>query len=219
MLKNIGKIVLILIPITFSLTLASCGDGGGNLLCGNGYVDSGEECDDGNEVSGDGCSASCTTEAAVCGNGIVERGEGCDDGNQTVEYNGCTDACQRAGFTFINYYGQTIKLELWTGAQLNYNAGTVEGSNLYLEYPATQLLNGNAWTQSLNQGNEELLVILGVFWSSIGDYRLFLERTYTNHAAGNVYILDRNGQLSVQSNLYNIDYTLTTGMPTDPTLP
>lgn len=33
------------------------------LLCGNGRMDSGEVCDDGNRVSGDGCSSSCTVEA------------------------------------------------------------------------------------------------------------------------------------------------------------
>jgi len=32
------------------------------LTCGDGLVDPGEQCDDGNRVSGDGCSASCTVE-------------------------------------------------------------------------------------------------------------------------------------------------------------
>ncbi|HVV82388.1 MAG TPA: DNRLRE domain-containing protein [Kofleriaceae bacterium] len=32
-------------------------------ICGDGIVQAGEQCDDGNTVSGDGCSASCTTEA------------------------------------------------------------------------------------------------------------------------------------------------------------
>ena len=36
------------------------GNGGGN--CGNGNIDSGEECDDHNTVSGDGCSSSCKNE-------------------------------------------------------------------------------------------------------------------------------------------------------------
>jgi cysteine-rich repeat protein len=33
-------------------------------FCGNGVIDGGETCDDGNTVSGDGCSSSCQTEAA-----------------------------------------------------------------------------------------------------------------------------------------------------------
>jgi cysteine-rich repeat protein len=31
-------------------------------MCGDGIVDSGEQCDDGNTTPGDGCSASCQTE-------------------------------------------------------------------------------------------------------------------------------------------------------------
>jgi cysteine-rich repeat protein len=51
--------------------------------CGNGVVDPGEQCDDGNIVSGDGCSPTCTLEPANpkgCGNGVIDPGEQCDDG-------------------------------------------------------------------------------------------------------------------------------------------
>jgi cysteine-rich repeat protein len=36
------------------------------VVCGNGVVQSGEECDDGNAVSGDGCSSSCIFEDKLC---------------------------------------------------------------------------------------------------------------------------------------------------------
>jgi cysteine-rich repeat protein len=67
--------------------------------CGNGVVETGEQCDDGNTTSGDGCSATCqlegcdTCHAPVCGNGIVETGELCDDGNTTAG-DGCSPTCQ-----------------------------------------------------------------------------------------------------------------------------
>jgi cysteine-rich repeat protein len=32
-------------------------------VCGNGHVDPGEQCDDGNRISGDGCSSTCRLEA------------------------------------------------------------------------------------------------------------------------------------------------------------
>ncbi len=38
-------------------------------VCGNGVIESGEECDDGNTVSGDGCSATCQTEGGGGGGG------------------------------------------------------------------------------------------------------------------------------------------------------
>ena len=72
--------------------------------CGNGRVDSGEACDDGNDRDSDGCSAECETESGFhcvvagsaceeCGNGIVESAEQCDDGN-VDDADGCDTECQ-----------------------------------------------------------------------------------------------------------------------------
>ena len=62
--------------------------------CGNGLIEGGEVCDDGNNVSGDGCSADCRS-AERCGNGIVDAaaGEECDDGN-TQSGDGCDGSCR-----------------------------------------------------------------------------------------------------------------------------
>jgi cysteine-rich repeat protein len=59
--------------------------------CGNGMVDAGEACDDGNIASCDGCSNLCTIEA--CGNGVHECAEQCDDGN-VASGDGCNASCQ-----------------------------------------------------------------------------------------------------------------------------
>lgn len=50
--------------------------------CGNGFLEPGELCDDGNTFDGDGCSADCRSDE-TCGNGIIDQavGERCDDGN------------------------------------------------------------------------------------------------------------------------------------------
>lgn len=62
--------------------------------CGNGVLDTGEECDDGNYSNGDGCSDLCVQE--VCGDGRVQTGLGeeCDDGN-TKAGDGCNATCRR----------------------------------------------------------------------------------------------------------------------------
>lgn len=66
-------------------------------ICGNGTVESGEQCDDGNTTPGDGCDASCQTETVtVCGDSVVETGEQCDDGN-TANGDGCSSTCQFEG--------------------------------------------------------------------------------------------------------------------------
>jgi cysteine-rich repeat protein len=60
-------------------------------FCGNGVLDAGEACDDGNGLDGDGCSAACFVES-FCGDGVVDAGEACDDGNR-VDGDGCSTAC------------------------------------------------------------------------------------------------------------------------------
>jgi cysteine-rich repeat protein len=64
--------------------------------CGNGNLDPGEVCDDGNETSGDGCSATCTSDE-TCGNGVpdVIVGETCDLGpaNADAPDAGCRTTC------------------------------------------------------------------------------------------------------------------------------
>ena len=59
-------------------------------VCGNGVLDPGEECDDGNNTTGDGCSADCQDEK--CGDGDIDTGEQCDDGN-TSNGDGCSAEC------------------------------------------------------------------------------------------------------------------------------
>jgi cysteine-rich repeat protein len=59
-------------------------------VCGDGAIDDGELCDDGNRTAGDGCSATCTVEA--CRNDVVDFGEQCDDGN-ALSHDGCSSGC------------------------------------------------------------------------------------------------------------------------------
>lgn len=72
-----------------ALSVAQCQ----NARCGDGYKRDTEQCDDGNNTNGDGCSASCINEG--CGNGVLEtvRGEQCDD-NNVMGGDGCSATCQ-----------------------------------------------------------------------------------------------------------------------------
>ena len=74
--------------------------------CGNGRLDPGEACDDGNAIPGDGCSADCTAVelgwectlpprwpcSPICGDGVRAGDESCDDGN-IFDGDGCSARC------------------------------------------------------------------------------------------------------------------------------
>ena len=74
--------------VALVLLLAGCGSGGGgggdaSSACGNGRLDSGEQCDDGNSLDTDGCTSRCRD--ARCGDGAIHAGaEICDGTNLGV---------------------------------------------------------------------------------------------------------------------------------------
>ncbi len=86
----------------------NCTDAPELAICGDGILQTGEQCDDGNLVPGDGCSGVCTLEPGhacptpgrpcintvtqVCGDGKIEGGEACDDGN-SLGGDGCSSIC------------------------------------------------------------------------------------------------------------------------------
>lgn len=63
-----------------------------SCICGNGSIDPGEQCDDGNIDNDDTCTILC--QAPVCGDGFSGNTawEQCDDGN-TVDNDGCSNSC------------------------------------------------------------------------------------------------------------------------------
>jgi cysteine-rich repeat protein len=78
-----------------------CGASCQYAVCGNGVVDPGEACDDGDNDDSNSCSSSCRP--VICGNGIIDGNEGCDDGNR-ISGDGCSHYCEREicpSFTFI----------------------------------------------------------------------------------------------------------------------
>lgn len=86
-------------------SLTACEAAGVPRSCGDGALDDGEICDDGNRQGGDGCNGRCATEpgftcpasgpcipTSLCGNGTLDAGEACDDGNP-LSGDGCTSSC------------------------------------------------------------------------------------------------------------------------------
>ncbi len=83
-------------------TLADCAAG-----CGNGALDAGEVCDDGNLIGCDGCSATCQEIEGVCGDGTPECTEQCDDGN-AIDGDGCDADCTPTGLTEVRFLSERV---------------------------------------------------------------------------------------------------------------
>ncbi|MCA1791409.1 MAG: hypothetical protein LC667_16645, partial [Thioalkalivibrio sp.] len=109
----------VLIPMTLSAFLLAASAPPAHATsynkCGNGTLNQGEQCDDGNTTSGDGCQSNCRVqdgyectgspsvcapEAEVdCGDGIVDEGEDCDGGaccTTECTYRPSTTTCRGA---------------------------------------------------------------------------------------------------------------------------
>ena len=88
--------------LAVSLLMVACTEapvsGGDPEKCGNHRLDSGETCDDGNDINDDACTNAC--QRAACGDGIVRMDlaegtvgfEACDDANDDDE-DACTSGC------------------------------------------------------------------------------------------------------------------------------
>lgn len=84
-------------------------------FCGDGILDPGEECDDGNNINGDGCDANCT---------IEDQGEGCTPGYWKNHLDKWAPTGYSTGDDFdttfgVNYFSPNINL----GQAINMNGG------------------------------------------------------------------------------------------------
>ncbi len=70
-------------------------------MCGDGWIQGSEECDDGNRLNGDGCSFDCTEGEVLlpyCGDGQFQEPEECDAGigNSNITADACRTNCRNA---------------------------------------------------------------------------------------------------------------------------
>ncbi len=79
---------------TCRLPLGRCVQGSVIARCGDGVIDFGEVCDDGNDGNDDECTNTCAL--PTCGDGILQAGEGCDEAEANADDRACTSRCVAA---------------------------------------------------------------------------------------------------------------------------
>jgi cysteine-rich repeat protein len=165
--------------------------------CGNGVLEPGEACDDGNRKDGDGCSANCLSNE-TCGNGIVDTavGESCDDGN-FISHDGCNSRCG----------AETLRVKV-TPLAAQYGSGYLQASASSIAYDVARSSLFIPW------GGEGL-------WSFDGQALRYVE---TQAYGGAIAVYDSDHQWVVGPNADNTsmsrwDGTTWTNVPYQNPLP
>lgn len=107
---------LAVLAVVGGLALGSRRFGAGAAACGNGELEAGEECDDGNQVASDRCLPTC--KLATCGDGVKRLAvEECDDGNR-VDGDGCSRVCLSCPTTSDSFASPTTGHCYWRGGDM-----------------------------------------------------------------------------------------------------
>jgi len=115
--------------------------------CGDGIAEGLEQCDDGNNDTGDGCTPFCVAEplcdegpcTSQCGDAIMFAGEGCDDGNLR-DGDGCSSTCvQEVGFMCEVATGLPAQIQIPIVVR-DYHGS--DSSNPVTEHPDFELASG-----------------------------------------------------------------------------
>ena len=187
-------------------------------ICGNGFLEGGEQCDDGNATSGDGCSAACIIE--YCGDGILHPliGETCDDGNN-LSGDGCSATCQvepppPAADLFINkaYTGSPNPGKVLSFTVQYGNTGGNNAANVVVtdDYDQTYIITSNICCGGIDDGNKITWNIGAVpAWS--GPFTL----TYDGKIHDGT--IDTNAHMPIgDTHVVNVATIITTSMDSDP---
>ena len=165
-------------------------DGNGNgYVCGDGTTDPGEECDDGNNTDGDGCSAICVTENSgsnpVCGDGTTDPGEECDDGNNT-DGDGCSSICETENNGNVALGDLIINELMWMGSSMSGGDEWIELRNMT---DAEIDLSGCQLTKKLSTSDLETLMLEIPNGDMIGVEGFYLISNYSHdNASSNLNI-------------------------------
>ena len=144
-------------------------------FCGDGVIDPGEECDDGNFDDRDECTNFC--EAPRCGDGIVHEGEECDDGN-LIDDDRCANDCSFGPlYVPFNVYGLPYDYFEWDDAAAQLIRRAAEFENVASPIIAVTSdcvdTSGGTGGSPLGSFSGEFNATIGALtWAGVGDERI-----------------------------------------------
>jgi cysteine-rich repeat protein len=143
-------------------------DTAGNIVCsqvcGNGALDAGEDCDDGNTQSDDGCSASCQSESAAAG------------GQQDTVPAAQTAAAAAAAGAAVAVPAPSAPLAITDVEPPSVVFGTreltIKISGTGFNSATVVLFAGSTYQPTVNATGTELHVTLPTRWLALGNYAI-----------------------------------------------
>ncbi len=201
-------------------------------VCGNGVVELGEDCDDGNTNSGDGCSSTCNSESGWscttpdggkstctpnCGDGVLAGGEICDDGN-TAAGDGCSPDCQvetgwecHAGPSVCTALPARVRTTPSLGAPIT---GLPNTGWSYVEFPNSTCGDGTPAGLLISPGSQDLLFFMegGWFCATYDDCVSAMNTVYLppepRNPLGSVDVTQRQSLLDFMNDMNNWNGTI-----------
>jgi cysteine-rich repeat protein len=149
-------------------------------ICGDGIAECGEECDDGNTISGDGCSSSCEVEDALC---VPDWELSCNTSDTwSTLWSGATDAVgsyscsswdesgREYAYTFQPQQSGEVTLQL-SGMSSDMDVFVLDGAECD---PQTCIAHGNVSTTFQAQGGETYYIVVDGRNGAEGSYTIDL---------------------------------------------
>jgi cysteine-rich repeat protein len=136
-------------------------------FCGNGQVDSAfnEVCDDGNNVDGDGCSATCQIE--VCGNGELNVGEQCDDGG-VLSGDGCSATCTYEVISTL-FSSFSAPEKIWEITTFNLDATQVNYYNADRGFVVDDIIDFTTYYEEIELGKISVKYNAALEWEVVSN--------------------------------------------------
>ena len=127
-------------------------------VCGDGQVETGEQCDDGDGNDNDGLNGGCREDCTLiaCGDKIIDinAGESCDDGN-IINNDGCNSKCL-IETNDIPFADVDLRIDEVGAGDVIVNGITLEEIDICIENTGTETVKDNfkIYIESLNSDNE-----------------------------------------------------------------